>query len=114
MNYNGLIVTDDLEMKAVAGRFDLETQLQQACLATVDLFLACKSPLLQMQCYEGLIHLQEEEPVRQGRLAEQSEKRLKAARERFMKNVTPKPDFSVLNCNDHRDLVTMIRARGGE
>jgi len=114
MNYNGLVVTDDLEMKAVADRFDLETQLQQACLATVDLFLACKSPVLQMKCYEGLIHLQEEEPIRQVRLAELSEKRLKVTRERFMKNSVATPDFSLLDCNNHRDLVTMIRARGGE
>jgi beta-N-acetylhexosaminidase len=114
MSYNGLVVTDDLEMKAVADRFDLETQLQQACSATVVLFLACKSPLLQIQCYEGLIHLQEEEPVRQVTLAEQSEKRLHTARKRFMKNSARTPDFSVLNCNNHRDLVTMIKARGGE
>jgi len=114
MGYGGLVVTDDLEMKAVAGRFDLETQLQQACRATVDIFLACKSPILQMQCYEGLIHLQEEEPVSQVELAEQSEKRLNATRERFLKGNSSLPDSSVLNCNDHRDLVTMIRARGGE
>jgi hypothetical protein len=67
-----------------------------------------------MQCYEGLIHLQEEEPGSQVELAEQSEKRLNATRERFMKGDSSVPDFSVLNCNNHRDLVTMIRARGGE
>lgn len=113
MGYEGLIVTDDLEMKAVAGRYNLETQLERACLAGVDLMLACESPELQVKCYETLIHLQEEDPRRQDELAIASEKRLLAARERFMLNFNQPPP-SVLGCDAHRDVVTLINARGGE
>lgn len=41
--YDGLVVTDDLEMGAIARHFDWPTTIRQALLAGVDLFLVCHS-----------------------------------------------------------------------
>jgi beta-N-acetylhexosaminidase len=42
LRYQGLIVSDDLEMKAVADRYSIRELVKQGLLAGVDLFLICK------------------------------------------------------------------------
>jgi len=113
MGYNGVIVTDDMEMKAVCGRYDTPTQLMRACEAGVDVMLACESPALQLEFYEGLVHLQEELPFHD-KLAEDSEKRLLRLRERFLIDAPKKDDLAILDCPEHRDLVALIQAHGEE
>jgi len=110
LGYEGLIVSDDLEMKAVRGRYDLEDQLEKACSATVDLFLVCSEPKLQVEVFEGLVKLQEEDKG-QDRLAKDAMKRLKATRERFFRERSA-PPLSVLD--GVKDLIDTVRSRGGE
>lgn len=75
--YNGIVVSDDMEMKAVRGRWPLAQQLDLSCKAGVDLFLFCKEAELQEEAFETLVHLQENDPAHD-RLAIASEKRLDA------------------------------------
>ena len=58
--YDGLIVSDDMEMKAVRGRYPLEYQLEQSTNAGVDLFLMCKEHDLQQEAFEILVKKQEQ------------------------------------------------------
>ncbi len=109
MGYDGLIVSDDLEMKAVRGRYPLPLQLERACLATVDLFLACKEPLLQHQVFEELVRLQEHDDA-QERLAKDALRRLTATRRRFLPMATAPPE--VLGSAEHKALIQLVRARG--
>ena len=111
LGYEGLIVSDDLEMKAVRGRYALDVQLERACAATVDLFLVCSDPKLQVEVYEGLVRLQEEDSA-QDRLARDAMRRLAATRERFFKGAPKPPPLSVLD--GYRELVARVAARGGE
>ncbi|MEE2750656.1 MAG: beta-N-acetylhexosaminidase [Myxococcota bacterium] len=110
MGFSGLLVSDDMEMKAVRGRFPLEEQLSKATRATVDLFLCCESPELQLEAYENLIHLQESDPV-YDRLMMDSDRRLLAVRERFLKT-PPQRDPSLLGASAHTNLALKIRALG--
>ncbi len=73
--YTGVIVSDDMEMKAVRGRFPVEEQMDKAVRAGVDAFLVCSQADLQAQCVESLIHLQEKEAEHE-RLAALSIERL--------------------------------------
>jgi beta-N-acetylhexosaminidase len=109
IGYQGVIISDDLEMKAVRGRYPLEIQLERANRATVDLYLACKEPQLQYEVWEGLIRLQEEDK-RQDDLAVDAMARLRALRERFLIDRPPVPDLSVLG--GARELALRIRAEG--
>jgi beta-N-acetylhexosaminidase len=109
MGYEGLIVSDDLEMKAVRGRYPLSLQLEKACLASVDLFLACKEPLLQHQVFEELVRLQEDD-AGQDRLARDAMRRLEATRRRFLPLKAVPPE--VLGSSEHKALIQTVRARG--
>ena len=44
LGYNGVIFSDDLEMKAVRGRYPLASQIRQTTKATVYVLLCCESP----------------------------------------------------------------------
>ena len=112
MGFDGLLVTDDMEMKAVCGRYDTEVQLRRACEATVDVMLACESPSLQLEFFEGLVHLQETDSTRHDQLAKDSEKRLLKLRERFLIDQPKRPGLEILNSRPHRDLMALIQAHG--
>ncbi len=113
LGYQGVIVSDDLEMKGVRDFFPLRHQLDQSCLATADLFLVCSEPAFQVQCFEELVRLQERDK-RHDDLAEDSNRRLLKLRERFFLGDSPTPAAQLLDCAEHRDLLHFVRARGGE
>jgi beta-N-acetylhexosaminidase len=113
MGYGGVVVSDDLEMKAVRGRYPLAHQLHAASAATVDVFLVCKELGLQVESFEGLVRLQEEEKAQED-LAIDAVKRWHALRTRFLKDATPAPGLDVLGCAAHQELALRVRAEGGE
>ena len=73
--YDGVVVSDDMEMKAVRGRYPVEEQMDKAVRAGVDAFLVCSQADLQAECVESLVKLQEQSEEHEW-LAEQSMKRL--------------------------------------
>jgi len=113
LGHRGLVVSDDMEMKAVHGRFPLEDTLARSCAAGMDLFLFCEDQALQVEAYEALVRIQEREPTHDT-LARDSARRLLAARERFLKDRPRIPDLSVVGRQLHKDLALLVRARGGE
>jgi beta-N-acetylhexosaminidase len=113
LGHDGLVVSDDMEMKAVHGRFPLEQALEQACNASMDLFLFCKDQKLQVEAFETLVRLQERDKT-QDTLARDSSRRLLACRETHLKDRGHLPGLDVLGSQKHKDLAMLIRARGGD
>lgn len=113
MGYDGVIVSDDLEMKAVRGRWPLEEQVRDASTATVDVFLVCKELDLQVQTFEALVRAQEEDK-RQEDAAIDAVKRWNRLRERFLIGRPPQPGLDVLGCMAHQELALRARAEGAE
>lgn len=111
LGYGGVIVSDDMEMKAVRGRYPLDLQLDLACRATVDLFLVCHELDLCWRSYETLVRLQEEDKAHDA-LAEDSERRLLALRERFWIDRSAPPDLSVVGAVAHHALAQRFQAEG--
>ena len=87
LNYGGLVVTDDMEMKAITGRYGIEEASVEAVGATVDLLLLCGADTASHAgVLEALIHAAE-----QGSLAmhdlENSLGRHRRAKERYLTNL---------------------------
>ena len=116
LGYSGVICSDDMEMKAVRGRYAVEQQLDLASKATVDLFIVSQmltlTPELMVETWETLVRLQEEDKVHET-LAEASNKRLMALRRRFWKNQAPQPPITVVGSPANKQLVHYVLARGG-
>lgn len=111
LGFDGLLVSDDLEMKAVRGRYPLDQQLAQASLATVDTFLACKELGLQVECWETMVRMQEADKAQED-AAIDGARRVHAVRERFFPTRPPQPDLAVLGCAEHLDLALRAQALG--
>jgi beta-N-acetylhexosaminidase len=54
LGFSGVVVSDDLDMKAVAGRFPVEEVVRDSLAAGVDAFLACRDPVVQTEAEEAL------------------------------------------------------------
>jgi beta-N-acetylhexosaminidase len=108
--YNGIIVSDDMEMKAVRGRWPLGQQLDYSCKAGVDLFLFCKEYELQEEAFETLVHLQENDS-KHDQLAIESEKRLLALQKEIQ---APHPPVSIdmVGSPSYKKLCDLILNRG--
>jgi len=111
LGYPGVLVSDDMEMGAVRGRFPLIQQLDMATRATMDLFLMCKSLDLQVEAWETLIRLSEQDPVHDD-LAVDSMNRLRHLRETHLSDVSIAPELSVVGSRAHKDFANLLDVRG--
>ena len=80
MGFEGLIVTDDLEMKAISERFGPEEACVRAIQAGADLVLFCHTPSHVRQCIEHVSALVDKGVLDAGRIRESLDRirRLKA------------------------------------
>jgi beta-N-acetylhexosaminidase len=76
IGFDGLVFSDDLDMKAVAGRFDPEAIVRDGLAAGIDAFLACRDPERRRAVLRAL----EAAPAR---LLEPSLRRMDALKRRF-------------------------------
>ena len=113
LGYGGVLISDDLEMKAVRGRYALEQQLDLACRATVDLFCISESLDLCWEAFETLVRLQEADKAHDD-AAIDSLARLRTLRERFFLDAPPSPPASLVGTLEHQVLAAALRARGGD
>ena len=113
LGYGGILVSDDMEMKAVRGRYPLEHQLDLSCRASVDLFLLCSEHALQLEAYELLVKLQEQDKTHDD-LAIDSARRLQALRQRFLQERPVRPGLDRVGAAEHGDLCRWIAGRGAQ
>lgn len=78
LGYGGVIVSDDLDMKAVADHFSVEEVIREGLAAGVDAFLLCRDPERQRRAEEALAAAAED-PVLGARVRASAE-RLRAFR----------------------------------
>jgi len=108
--YDGVVFSDDLEMKAVAGRWSVEEIVRYGTQATIDVFLACRDPELQMSLFDALVRAQEED-ARFEAACKTAERRVQDARKRFLRHAPPVPGPEILGHPDHLALAQLVRAR---
>jgi beta-N-acetylhexosaminidase len=82
LGFDGVIVSDDIEMKAVADRFSPAELAARGLAAGVDVFLACKKPEVVLDLYRGLVRAVEDEIITHEALLA-AERRALAWRQRF-------------------------------
>lgn len=112
LGFGGLIISDDLEMKAVADHYGMAELVRRGLLAGVDHFLCCKDLSLTAQAVEGANRLAEKDAaVREGIQA--SAARMRAIKRHYLGQWEP-PDprqaAVMLRAPAHLKLVEQIRA----
>lgn len=110
--YDGVVVSDDLEMAGAAGRYSLADASVRALAAGVDLLIVSGMILPGRNLPELLREVS-------GRLAdgEVPRERLETAAARIkrlqLRHAGPRPGMDVLRCREHLDLLVEIRERLG-
>lgn len=109
LGYDGLVFTDDLDMRAVADRYDADAMVRGATDATADVLLACADAQRQVALFEALVVAQEQDPAFHEATI-RSVQRLDAARHRL--DGRPRPGLMQIGHRDHRLLADVVALRG--
>lgn len=107
LGFEGVLVSDDLEMKAIADHYPVEQAVVAGVNAGVDLFLVCHSALVQRAAIAGLVKAVEEGRVTRARI-EEALGRLHALARRFARG--PEDLLSTLGSQEHRRLAAGLDA----
>ncbi|HEY3450802.1 MAG TPA: beta-N-acetylhexosaminidase [Myxococcales bacterium] len=112
LHFEGVIISDDLEMKAVADRYDMGEAAVRSVLAGVDLLLVCHKPDRQQKAIDGLAHEAEKSQAFRRRL-EDAARRVEDLRARFAAPPRPVAEaLAVLETPEHRALGLRVRNAG--
>jgi beta-N-acetylhexosaminidase len=83
MVYDGLVLSDDLEMKAVAGRYPAGDAARLAAVAGCDILLVCASTDRQVASVEALVRAAEQGEISFGE-AQAASRRIRQWKERYL------------------------------
>jgi beta-N-acetylhexosaminidase len=102
LGYRGVIVSDDLDMKAIADHFDMARVVVDSLMAGADCFLACRDPKIQAVAEQALDAAAAKDPAVRRRMDESAE-RLRAFRATLS---PPPPDqaWTQLDLDAHKAL----------
>lgn len=106
IGYRGLIVSDDLFMKAISDRFDIPSAVIRFFEAGGDIALVCKEPEVQTEAIIRVTELAGKDRFLRDHL-QKSRRRIERIRRRFCR---PKalPSLSVIGCREHREVVEAL------
>jgi beta-N-acetylhexosaminidase len=115
MKYEGVVVSDDLEMGAIAKRWPAGKAAVLAAQAGCDLLPVCKTPDLQVESIEALIRAVEADEISSTSM-DDAEARIRAAKDRFLlpyRDPDPKEARRAAGLGEHTRLAEEIGARSG-
>ena len=113
LGYNGVVFSDDLEMKAIAGRYSVEEQVCKMTEASVDILLCCEDHQLQLSVFREQMLMQEAFPALE-QAAKDSERRIQTLRETHF---TANPDVfdpTPLGCPEYKALAVRATERAAD
>ncbi len=114
LGFDGVVITDDLEMKGITERMTVSDAAVLALQAGSDMALICHSEDEQRAALEALIHAAEGGTLSATRL-EESRARVRCLKEHFV-NRPHRPAFTpeVIGCEAHHALVRTVNPAHGD
>jgi beta-N-acetylhexosaminidase len=107
LGFGGVVVTDDLDMKALHDNFPIDEAVVESLLAGADAFLACRDAAVQQKAEEALEHAAVVDPAVGARI-EDAAARLRSFRATLAG--APKPDaWQKLPSAEHAHLADQLR-----
>jgi beta-N-acetylhexosaminidase len=112
LGFNGLIVSDDLEMKAIADNYGIDQVIIRGANAGIDLFFICHDPELQNRAIDILIQAVERNEVPRERI-EQANRRIDEVVKKFYRPPVQKEMLETVGCAEHRATAERISEIAG-
>jgi len=107
LGYDGMVVTDDVEMKAIADNYGVEEAVLLGLGAGVDHFLCCHTAELAHRAIDAIVRAVESGKLRQS-IVDAATRRFNAVRARFEKPVGSSAGLATLRSPEHLALVARI------
>ena len=117
MGFDGLVVTDDLEMHAIIDHYGIDEAAVRAFLAGADVLLICKDQDREVAAMEAMLTAVKDGTISEARL-EASLRRIARVKDRFVLPYEPAriPDAkAIVGCSAHQDVLSRVmegRGRG--
>lgn len=111
LNFQGVIMSDDVEMKAVADHYSIPDMITLGLHAGIDLFLACNQPMVTVGVYSALVHAMEKD-ANLARHVLQSEQRTLRWQQRWNKGpISTSQSKDRIGCAAHLALAQQVMER---
>ncbi|MEI9941237.1 MAG: beta-N-acetylhexosaminidase [Pseudomonadota bacterium] len=107
MRYDGLVVSDDLEMRAIADHYEVEEAVVRGLDAGIDQFLCCHTAEIAHRAIEAVVRAVESGAISRETLAN-ANRRIRTFTDRYTRPALEAPDLSVLRCDAHLALLERI------
>jgi beta-N-acetylhexosaminidase len=107
MNFDGVIISDALEMKAIANHFSVDELVTRGANAGLDLFAACEESPLRARAIDALAAAARRGDVPLERFNDAA-RRIDALITRYVKPAGPPEARAVLNSPEHQAVVARI------
>jgi beta-N-acetylhexosaminidase len=111
--FDGLVMSDDMQMKAIADHYGFDESIVRAAEAGIDLFWICHSVELQNRAIDVLIRAAESGALRPQRLEEAS-RRFDVVAAKYVKSGSATPAMDAIGTAEHRALAERITALAAE
>jgi beta-N-acetylhexosaminidase len=108
LGYDNVLISDDMEMKAIAANFGIEDAIVQAVNAGIDLFAICHSHELQNRAIDSLIRGVANGQVSRDRIDEANQ-RIDRLCQQYIKPPVDNPDLSLIGCAAHQQVAARVR-----
>jgi beta-N-acetylhexosaminidase len=108
LRFGGVVISDDLEMKAIADHFSIAEAVTRGLNAGVDLFLVCHTPQKQREAIDQIVRAVEQGRVPRERL-EEAAGRVEALAQKFARPANDAEPGAILNCAAHQALAQRMR-----
>jgi beta-N-acetylhexosaminidase len=112
LGFDGLVMSDDMQMHAIADNYGFDEAIVLGANAGVDLFWICHSVELQNRAIDVLIRAAERGEIPRVRLEEAS-RRLDAVMAKYVRPPRREPAMEVIGCAEHRAIAAEIERRAG-
>jgi beta-N-acetylhexosaminidase len=111
LGFRGVIISDDLEMKAVASHYPMSDLATLGMNAGCDIFLACQKPEVILSLYRSLVHAAEEQKITHETLDAASKRAVAWRRAYYKAPVKWEKAKHDVGCAEHLDLRAEIDRR---
>src|SRR5262249_26834138 len=108
LGFDGLIVSDDLEMKAIADNFGIEQTIIRGANAGIDLFFICHNLALQHEAIDLLIRAVERGEVPRDRIDDANRRIGLLVNKYHRPPIEDHAALNVIGCPEHQDIVRQI------
>jgi len=107
LGYEGLIVSDDLEMRAITDHYGVEDAVVRGLDAGVDQFLCCHTADVVHRAIEAVVHAAERSTVSRDALAIANRRNEKFSH-RYARSALAQPELSQVRCEAHLALLERV------